>query len=93
MDEAGKGLGFDGLGTQVAGHIEWVADHEGAAGVSAGKAGEGVKIVALICAGERKDGLSSQPKGIRDGHADAPVAYIESHKAEWGSDWLLGVHG
>jgi hypothetical protein len=36
VDESGKGLGFDGLGAEVARHIEGVADNEGATVVPAG---------------------------------------------------------
>jgi hypothetical protein len=93
VDESGKGLGFDGLGTQVAGHVEWVADDEGAAGVSTGQASQGADIVTLVGAGQREDGLGGQPKSIGDSYADASVAYVQSHEAEQGWDWLPGFHG
>lgn len=93
VDESGKSLGFDGLGTQVTGHVKGIADDEGAAGVSAGNAGEGAEIVALIGATQREDWLGGQPKSIGGGYADAPVAYVQSHEAEQGLDWWLRVHG
>jgi len=76
VDVAGELLGLDGLGAEVAGHVEGVADDDGLAGVAAGEASEGAEVVAAGGAGEGEDGLSGEAEGVRDGDADPAIAYV-----------------
>ncbi len=81
MHQAGKVLGLDGLGTQVAGHVERIADDDGAAVMATGEAREGAEVLASAGANEGEHGLCGEAESIGDGYTDAAIAHVQTHEA------------
>jgi hypothetical protein len=78
----GKGLDFGGLGAEVAGEVERVADDDADAVETAAETGEGAEIVFRVAlAGEGEDGLGGEAELVRDGDADAFGADVEGEVA------------
>lgn len=79
----GKGLGADGLGADVAGKIEGMAEDDLGAAEFAEEAPQGFKVLLVIPANEGQDGLRGEAKLVGDGNADAAGAEIEAQEARF----------
>lgn len=77
----GESVGSGGLGADVAGHIEGIAQDDGGAAVFAQEAAEGFKVLLLVFADQGEDGLSGEAELVGDSDADAAGAEIEAQKA------------
>jgi hypothetical protein len=77
----GEGVGFRGLGANVPGHIERIAQDDGGAAEFAEKAAEGFKVLLRIFADEGEYGLGGEAEFIGDSDADAAIAEIEAQEA------------
>lgn len=77
----GEGVRFGGLGADVAGHIEGVAEDDGGAAVFAQQAAEGFEVLFRVFADQGEDGLGGEAELVGDGDADTPAAEIEAQKA------------
>jgi len=77
----GEGVGSGGLGADVAGHIEGIAEDNGGAAVFAQQAAEGFEVLLRVFADQGKDGLGGEAELVGDGDADAAGAEIEAQEA------------
>jgi hypothetical protein len=75
----GKGLGFERAGTEVAGEMEGIADHDSHHAEAACEAGQGAEVLAGVVAPlQGENGLRGEPELVRDGHADAFGPNVET---------------
>lgn len=74
-------LGPLGLGTDVAGRVERVAEHDGRAVEPAQQAPQRLQVLAEVFANQGKDGLGGEAEFVGDRDADASRAEIEAEKA------------
>jgi hypothetical protein len=77
----GEGVGSGGLGADVAGHIEGIAEDDGRTAEFAKEAAEGFEVLVRIFADQGEDGLGGEAELVGDGDADTPAAEIEAQKA------------
>ncbi len=77
----GKGMGFCGLGADVARHVERIAQHDGRAAVFAEKAAEGFQVRLQVFAEESEDRLRREPQLIGNGNADTAITEIKAKQA------------
>lgn len=89
----GEGLGLGGLGAEVPGEVNGVADDDGDDGETAAEAGNGAEVFSGDAGGwatalEGEDGLGGEAELVGDSNPDAAVADVESEIAK-GSFQLL----
>ena len=77
----GKGLGFDGLGAHVSGHVQRMAEDDSGAAESAQEAAERFQVLFLVFSHQSHYRLRGEPEFVRNRDADAPAAEIEAHEA------------
>jgi hypothetical protein len=77
----GKGLGSGGLGAEIAGHIEGIAEDDGCAVEFAQEAAEGFQVLFRIFPDEGEDWLRGEAELIGDGDADAATAEVKAEEA------------
>ena len=77
----GEGVGFGGLGADVAGHVERIAEDDGGAAEFAEQAAEGFEVLLRVFADQGEDGLRGEAELVGDRDADAAVAEIEAQEA------------
>lgn len=77
----GKLVGPLGLGADVAGGVEGIAEHDGDAAEPAEEAAERLEVLTKVFADEGENGLGGEAELIGDGDADASGAEIEAEKA------------
>jgi hypothetical protein len=80
-ERLGEGVGSGGLGADVAGHIEGIAEDDGRAAVFAEKAAEGFEVLFQVFTDQGEEGLSGEAELVGDGDTDAAGAEIEAQKA------------
>ncbi len=80
-DLFGESLGFEGLGADLAGHMEGIADDDLGDGVFAEDTADGFEVGARSGAIEGEERLDGEAEGIRDGEADAFAADIKGEEA------------
>jgi hypothetical protein len=80
-ERPGKSVRSGGLGANVAGHIEGIAEDDGGAAVFAQQAAKGFKVLLLIFADQGEDGLGGEAEFVGDGDTDAAGAEIEAQEA------------
>ena len=78
---AGKGAGEGGLGADVAGKMQRIADDDGGAAVFAEETAEGSEVLLRIFADQGEDGLGGEAEFVGDGDTDAAAAEIEAEEA------------
>jgi hypothetical protein len=84
----GKGLGFGGLGADVAGEVERIADHDANYGKTPSETGQGAQVVAAVMmALQSEDGLGREPQFVGDSDADAAIANVEGEIAGMRGDF------
>jgi hypothetical protein len=77
----GERVGSGGLGADIAGHIEGIAEDNGGAPVFAQEAAQGFEVLLCVFANQGEDGLGGEAELIGDGDADAAGAEIEAQEA------------
>lgn len=77
----GEGMGFGGLGANIAGHVQRIAQNDGGAPVFAEEATEGLQVGFDVPADESQDRLRGEPEFIGDGDPDAAVSEIKAKEA------------
>jgi hypothetical protein len=77
----GEGVGSGGLGADVTGHIQGIAEDDGGAAVFAEEAAEGFEVLPLVFADQGENGLGGKAELVGDGDADAAASEIEAQKA------------
>jgi hypothetical protein len=80
-ERLGESVGSGGLGADVAGHIERIAEDDSGAAVFAQEAPQGFEVLLRVFADQGEDGLSGEAELIGDGDADAAGAEIEAQEA------------
>lgn len=83
-----EGLSFDGLGAEIAGHVDGIADNDAAAVEFTQKASERFEVLPRIFADQSENGLSCEAKLVGDGDANAAISEIEAQKAGFHSIML-----
>src|SRR5581483_9362742 len=83
----GKGMGFGGLGADVAGHVQGIAENNGRTAEFAQEAAEGFQVLLDVFAHQGKDRLGGQAELVGDSDADAAVTEIEAEEA--GGHWMM----
>ena len=76
-----EGVGFGGLGTQVAGHVQGIAEDDPGAAVFAEQAAKGFQVGFRVSAKQGQNRLRGEAQFIGDGDTDAAVSEIESEEA------------
>ena len=76
----GKGMGLGSLGTDVAGHIQGIAENDGGAAKFAEDAAQGFEILLDVFADQGQDGLGREAKLVGDSDANAAVAEVETEE-------------
>lgn len=86
----GKGLGLERPGTDVAGEMEGIADHDSRHAEAPAEAGQRAKVLARVVTPlQGKDRLRGQPQLVRDGDADALRANVEREIAGVGGGFQI----
>ena len=80
-ERLGEGVGSGGLGADVTGHIDGIAEDDGGAAEFAEEAAERFEVLLRVFANQREDGLSGEAERVGDGDADAAAAEIEAQEA------------
>lgn len=73
-----KGLSLDSLRTEIAGHIQRIADDDLSAGMFAQDARERAEVLTAIAADQGEDWLGGDASLVGDSHANATVAYVKT---------------
>jgi hypothetical protein len=90
----GKGLGFGGLGTHVAGKMHGIAHYYAHDGEAAAEARQRAQVVALVVVAlQRQNGLRGQAQLVRDSYANAALADIEAEIARMRNSFQLLAPG
>jgi UPF0755 protein len=77
----GEGVRFGGLGTQIAGKVQRIAQDDSGTVEAPQEAAEGSEILAGVPADEGEYGLSREAQLVRNGDADAASTKIEAEQA------------
>jgi hypothetical protein len=80
-EDFGKNLGSGGLGAEVAGKVEGIAQDDGGAVEFPEQSGEGLEILTEVAADEGEHRLGGEAQLVGDGNADTASAIIESEQA------------
>ncbi len=75
-----ESLGFGSLRAEVSGHVQGVADDDGAASVAPDESLDGMEIIPPTGANEGHDGLGSETELVRDSDPDAAITDVEPHQ-------------
>ena len=81
VEDVGEGVGLCGLGAEVAGHVEGIAQHNGGTIELAEQAAQRLQVLLRVFADEGEDGLSGEAQLIGHRDADTAVTEIEAEQA------------
>jgi hypothetical protein len=85
----GEGLRFCGLGAELAGEVDGVANYDTDDAKAAAEAGNGTEIISLtVTPFQREDRLGGQAQLVGDGYPDAAVADVQAEMAGGGFQLL-----
>jgi hypothetical protein len=81
VEGLGEGVGFRGLGADVAGHVERIAKDNGGAAEFPEQAAEGFEVLLCVFTNQGEDGLSGETEFVRNRDPNAAVSEVEAQQA------------